>query len=416
MLGDHIYLPQDYKIRLIYYSNNPLEWEFPTIKRIKYFSDSIYNNINILYIHTKGVLNKEHSTEWRKYLEYFLIIKNDLCLNALNYYNCVGVNQQFYFDKINYKKNHFSGNFWWSKTSYIKNLPDFLNSDDRYFPEHYLIGDFSLNDPRYYLSLHHTEQDLYKHSMKSIEYNIEVIKTNVISNINNTFIKRRNIYGLYFIYCIDNYFNIVQEQINILIRSELYNQSDMILCFICKVENNIIELLKPYDKIKIISTSENLYEKYAINNYKKYLSGNYYLYYFHSKSVTRSEKCYNDWRKLCDYFTLTKWRLSVELLEYYDCVGINIHNFPKIHYSGNYWWSKSEHLNKLTDINDNYYLSPEMYICSYTKTNKVCIFNSNVTHGNTNYPEELYINKNDIELINNLILIPILNEGEKNLI
>ena len=56
-----------------------------------------------------------------------------------------------------------------------------------------------------------------------------------------------------------------------------------------------------------------------------------------------------------------------------------------------------------------------MYICSYLKTNKVCIFNSNVTHGNTNFPEELYINKNDNELINNLILIPILNEGEKNL-
>jgi hypothetical protein len=32
-------------------------------------------------------------------------------------------------------------------------------------------------------------------------------------------------------------------------------------------------------------------------------------------------------------------------------------------FSGNFWWSKSENMKNLNDVNDNY-LAPEMYICS----------------------------------------------------
>ena len=410
ILGKHIYLPQDYKIRLIYYSNNPLEWEFPTFKRIKYFSDIILENINILYIHTKGFLNKPHSLEWREYLEYFLIGKHELCLNALQYYNCIGVNQQFYFDTENMYKNHFSGNFWWSKSKYIKGLPKFEINKDIYSVEHYLIGNPKLNDIRYNLSLHHSENDMYKYSIKPTEYNLENIKYEIL--LNNNYTKIIKIYGVYFICCIGNYYDIVNNQISKLINSGLYEQTDMILCFICKINNKILNILNKYDKIKIISTTENLYEKFAINNYKRYLNTEekYYLYYFHTKSVSKSDNSFNDWRILCDYFTLIKWEISIKLLEYYDCVGINMLNFPKVHFSGNYWWSKSEHLNKLNNI-DNRYLSPEMYICSYEKTNKICIFSDNTK----SYKEILYINKKDDELINNINLIPYFNIGDKNL-
>ena len=138
----------------------------------------------------------------------------------------------------------------------------------------------------------------------------------------------------------------------------------------------------------------------------------HFSYYFHSKSVSRTQKCYSDWRILCDYFTLTKWRLSIELLNYYDSVGINMKQFPKIHYSGNYWWSKSEHLEKLSDI-DNNYLSPEMYIMSHMKTNKICIYQSGVNHGNTVYDKKNYENISDSEIINNITIIPQFNEGDK---
>jgi len=414
-LGKTVYLHQDYKIKLLYYSDNPGEWEFPSINLIKEFSNYIDTNVKILYLHTKGVLNKSNSYEWRKYLEYFLIEKHCLCFELLDKYYCVGVNQQFYFDNENYKRNHFSGNFWWTNSNYIKNLPEFKKSDDRYFTEHYLIGDLTKTDYRYIFSMHHNEYDLYKIAIQPNEYNFEIIKLNIINNLQNAFIKKRKIYGIYFICCLENYYNIVQEQINKLVLDGLYEITDNIYCFICNYNDIILNILNKYDKIIVISTPANLYEKFAINNFKKYISDEYYLYYFHSKSVSRKEKCYNDWRILCDYFTLTKWRLSIELLNYYDCVGINMKQFPKMHYSGNYWWSKSEHLNKLTDI-DNNYLSPEMYIMSYIKTNKICIYQSNVTHGNTDYNENIYSNISEIDLINNLTFIPQFNLGDKSCI
>jgi hypothetical protein len=410
----------DYKIKLIYASPNCLKNEYPVSYLIKHISDKLDFNVKILYIHVKGVLKKPHAYEWRKYIEYFLIEKHDICLQSLNRYHCVGVNQQYYFDDINKFKNHFSGNFWWTNSYYIKNLPNIKRSPDRYTYEHWLIGDLTRTDYRYLLSLHHTPHNLYEHSMVPQEYNIEIIKSNIKNTLQSDYIKNRKIYGVYFICCIGDYLNIVNEQVNSLIASDLYSVTDNIICFISNIENTIdnecIKLLKKFDKIVIVSTHENTFERFAINNFKKYTDKSpYYVYYIHSKSVSRNEKCYKDWRHLCDYFTINKWRLSVELLNYYDCVGTNLKNFPKKHYSGNYWWSKSEHVNKLNDIN-NGYLSPEMYICSEYKTNQVSIFQSNVNHGETNFDSHLYININDDKLIDNICILPDFNEGDKKCI
>ena len=254
--------------------------------------------------------------------------------------------------------------------------------------------------------------NFYEEYLDPSKYNLEIIKKDICNKIIYSFKKLRKIYGIYFICCIDNYLNIISEQINKLVESGLYDASDSILCFVCLKTEECINYLKKYEKIKIISTSENLYEKYAINNFKKYLSGDYYLYYIHSKSVTHNESNFIDWRNLCDYFTITKWRLSIEFLNYYDCVGINLYNFPKRHFSCNFWWSKSEHLNTLKDIN-NGYLSPEMYICSNLRTNYVCIFNSNICHYFYNFPKELYNTITDYNIINNSTIIPTFNLSDK---
>jgi hypothetical protein len=417
MLGEYTTIISDYKIKVIYYSPNIYEWEFPNYKRIKYFCDIIPFNVNILEIHIKGAQKKAHSYEWRKYLEYFLIEKHDLCLQILQQYKCVGVNEQFYFDEVSKYKNHFSGNFWWSRSDHIKSLPLVETNEDRYAVEHWLIGNMYKNDYRHYLSLHHTDYDLYQTSILPEEYHFDIIKNRILTKIQEPFINTRPIYGVYFICCMGNYLNILKNQVDKLIESGLYHQSHLILCFVCNQTNECLSFLQNYNKMQIISTSENLYERFAINNYKSYLpNSSYHLYYMHTKGISQTGKCFDDWRNLCDYFTISKWRLSVELLTYYDCVGTNLKNFPKKHYSGNFWWSKSEHLNKLKNIQSGY-LSCEMYLLSYLKTNYVSIYQTFVTHGNTEYPEELYRNKSDNELLNHhLSILPIFNDGDKKCI
>lgn len=421
-LGKHIKLfLLDYKIKVIYHSSDCLKNEYPAMKLIKNFSDKLDCNVKILYIHVKGVLQKPHSYEWRKYLEYFLIEKHDICLKHLNTYYCVGVNQQYYFDDVDKFRNHFSGNFWWTNSYYIKKLSNIIKSKDRYVYEHWLIGDLSKIDYRYLLSLHHTPCDLYEKSMLPHEYDIEIIKSNIKNSLQDNYIKKRKIYGVYFICCMGDYLNIVNDQINSLVKSDLYNLTDKIICFVCNTfhsyDNECIKLLRNYNKIIVVSTHENLFEKFAINNFKKYIdnANPYYIYYIHSKSVSRKEEHYRDWRKLCDYFTINKWRLSIELLNYYDCVGVNLKNFPKKHYSGNYWWSKSEHVTQLNDVN-NGYISPEMYICSKLKTNNISIFQSNVNHGDTTFDTELYVNIEDDTLVDNICIVPDFNESDKKCI
>jgi hypothetical protein len=366
MFGKTKYLTQDYKIKLIYYSENINVKISERI--IKYFSNQVDENVNILYI------NNKQNYETRKYLEYFLIKNHKICLESLKDYSSVGMNKNIFKDKDKWM-NSYLGNFWWSKSIYLRNISGDFKS------MFYSDLNNNKNNNNRFLSLQNNDTSL----ISSEEYMFDKIKINEI----------RPIYGFYFICCIGNYLDVVKDQIYKLINSKLYEKSNKIYCFVCKITPQILELLYKYNKFIIIATSENLYEKYAINNINTYLQGSYYLYYIHSKSVTHTNKCYNDCRKLCDYFTIIKWENNLKLLSNFDCVGINLRIFPKMHFSGNYWWTKSEHIAKLLLPISNNYLAPEMFICSNNLTKYVSIHQSYTKHFNTEYPESKYVDKED---------------------
>jgi hypothetical protein len=98
---------------------NLQDYELPTLKKIYDFSLKNKNS-NILYLHTKGVGKQINLCieDWVNYEIYFLIEKHQLCLDMIKNYNTVGV------DLRKEPTLHYSGNFWWSKSSYISTLPD----------------------------------------------------------------------------------------------------------------------------------------------------------------------------------------------------------------------------------------------------------------------------------------------------
>ena len=69
--------------------------------------------------------------DWVDYMIYYNIIKWITCLEELKDCDVVGVNLQKY-------PWHFSGNFWWSKSSHIKTLG--------------VISDRSYNGPEFYIT------------------------------------------------------------------------------------------------------------------------------------------------------------------------------------------------------------------------------------------------------------------------
>jgi len=86
-----------------------------------------------------------------------------------------------------------------------------------------------------------------------------------------------------------------------------------------------------------------------------------YFLYMHSKGVTSYERYlrtgkFNEfknlfyWRKFLEWSVIERWQECTKLLENYDVIGCNYTSWPTKHFSGNYWWSKSEHICKTPDI------------------------------------------------------------------
>ena len=230
----------------------------------------------------------------------------------------------------------------------------------------------------------------------------------------------KNIYGIYFICCINNYLEVVKEQLDIL-NNGLLDKTKNLIIFITNYNDSCIEfdiLLEKYNsnKIILVKSPDNLYEKFAINNYKNYINDEeeYYLYYFHTKGVKHPDdpliNIFSSRRKILNFYTLEKYEINIKLLEEYDAIGCSLHLYPKKHFSGNFWWSKSTYTNLLININDKY-LSPEMYILS----NDICKYIS-LANDTNNILFDNYIFHNGINILENITTQLIIINDHKDLI
>jgi hypothetical protein len=106
------------KMKLWAYSDDISLYEQFTINTIH--KDCITEEMNVLYLHTKGVtrLNNVCVESWVDYMCYFNIHHYKKCIELLKTNDTVGVNLQ---DKSG-EQLHYAGNFWWSKSEYIKKL------------------------------------------------------------------------------------------------------------------------------------------------------------------------------------------------------------------------------------------------------------------------------------------------------
>jgi hypothetical protein len=118
----------EHKIEIINFTTKYNDYERPCLHKMLEWSQT--NKSNILYIHTKGVSRPKnhHVWLWRKMLEKKLVFQYEDCIKKLIDNDIVSINLingGFKNQKISNEDHcaHFSGNFWWSKTDYIKTLP-----------------------------------------------------------------------------------------------------------------------------------------------------------------------------------------------------------------------------------------------------------------------------------------------------
>jgi hypothetical protein len=120
------------KIKIINLANPVFNDESDTLNFILKTSNDSLTNRRILYLHTKGVthshpLVKKNVDAWVEYLDLYNIHNWKECVDALANNDVAGG----LYESSNPK--HFSGNFWWANTSYIKTLPEITEKNYKLF-------------------------------------------------------------------------------------------------------------------------------------------------------------------------------------------------------------------------------------------------------------------------------------------
>jgi len=180
------------------------------------------------------------------------------------------------------------------------------------------------------------------------------------------------IYGFYFIALLNDWKSILDSQIKSLLESELFKNTNKLFVriFYEKKEdlNYILNILSKLKKIVITITEKNEFEFGTLEKIKemsKYET--FYCYYLHSKGVSINEKnktfyknstdlihllkCVESWRKYMEYFIIDEFETCIKTLDDgYDACGVNLTESPSKHFSGNFWWAKSEFIKTLPEI------------------------------------------------------------------
>lgn len=166
---------------------------------------------------------------------------------------------------------------------------------------------------------------------------------------------------------------IVRDQLRSIENSGLLdNISKCFVTYLGNNKNEISWLVKANKKIVLSKYSDNLYEYerlclHDMLSWSKKNKAN--ILYIHAKGVSRgNDDAYIknniwEWRKMMEFFLIENYQICLKNLVNNDAIGCNLidmGNFVclkdekhRLHFSGNFWWSKTDHIKTLPRIAPN---------------------------------------------------------------
>lgn len=109
-------------------------------------------------------------------------------------------------------------------------------------------------------------------------------------------------------------------------------------------------------KVSVIKKDEDSNEIETLNLiWQMSQTDKFYCLYLHSKGVTRIDKYnyygehVNAWVEYLEHFCITKYKDCLIKIKEGNTCGVEIRQFPSIHYTGNMWWANSEYIKNLND-------------------------------------------------------------------
>lgn len=155
----------------------------------------------------------------------------------------------------------------------------------------------------------------------------------------------------YCCYCINHYKQLLQYCLNYIknvslldkfteINIHIYPQSEK------EQVDNVIKQFNQYNNIKVITHDKNRYEFYALEDMLN--NSDDFSCYMHSKSVAHNNINNIKWNYYMTKFLLVNCNYILNKLKKdIDVCGVEYRIFPYRHFSGNFFWTKKTHLDKL---------------------------------------------------------------------
>jgi len=178
-------------------------------------------------------------------------------------------------------------------------------------------------------------------------------------------------YIYYHIFLAENWYEIMNEQLNSLLESGLLSQSILRIGALFEMHNQgeitkFNELISGYKNIEVlfIDVNVNVGESATLDKLKSFCDeslDNFKILYLHGKGVSQynspRQNPVRQWRKMMEYYLVDRWQECISKLdEGYDCCGINYQfhagnikgSVQGIYiFNGNFWWTNSNYIKTL---------------------------------------------------------------------
>lgn len=179
---------------------------------------------------------------------------------------------------------------------------------------------------------------------------------------------------------------IVDEMVQCIINSGLYQEVEGIYCYVSGDESlgsKIINLLtcsgKKFKIVKFVP-NDTSYERLTLQDMHKHIQPTDKVLYVHSKGVSQHHvdephrfQCIEDWRRMIMYFLVGRFRECLHMLDTYETVGVNER---QDHWNGNFWWVRGDYFLTLPHEIDADYYAPEVRFLFLNKPTFKPIYNS----------------------------------------
>lgn len=206
-----------------------------------------------------------------------------------------------------------------------------------------------------------------------------IVKSDSIKKYDKNPVIDKPIYGMYHVFCVNRWTDLVKEQLGACLDSGLLHiTAKLFISCVYSSETDIDELKETirqycsdFEIVVSLPVKDNEFEFPALEYlYNLAHKEDFYVYYFHTKGVSytsvsgypsskfeKLKECSDAWRKMMEYFIFYKHNVAINVLKQYDTYGCKYDDpvVPPFHYkyyAGNFWWSKSSYIKTLPPFSD----------------------------------------------------------------